>query len=572
MERATPIRRPQRKRRKVVEDGMVDNGHYASEDDRPSPSEPQPRYNARTSKQPSHQPPTNDPIDNSNEMDLDHRPAPVDAVETGIDEDDTDDSAAGVSKSSQEGSAVEKAVSTDETSNREDDDEAQRRRETQGLNQALSLVSGARSRRSRPRISYVEVFPDAFSDQELEPEADEDDSDVYNSDASDPGNVIDEELELEGLVDEQSSASEEENDEDDEDDEEVVNVVEVGKPTKSRSRSRVTKKSSSVAEGKGIDFSLPPISSVEEAFADMAAKALELGLDDVLEKLGGHQIEVATMCSGTESPLLAFDLLSKALVEAGHPPLLVHQKFAAEIEVFKQAFIKRNQSPEIIFRDVREFIPEDATTAITAYGAEEPIPSGLDVLIAGFVCKDLSRLNTNQKGLEDNGESGDTWRAIYSYAKRFRPSIVLLENVKGLSQLWEGVVSLWDDIGYEAAWLIRDTKRYRIPQTRERMYMVAIERSHFGKGVAEAVIRWQELMDKLQRQCSTPYESWLKNMLHESSDHSALSSEVDWALCKLRYDHIRSDERLGILRPVTRWSENGTVRYVAATKMLRLRL
>jgi hypothetical protein len=536
---------------------MMDNGQHASKADRPSPFEPQRRHNARRSKQPCHQSPTNDLMDSPNEIDLDHRPAPVDAAETGIDENNTDDSAVGVSQSSQEGSVAEKVVSTDETSNSEDDDEVQIRRETQGLNQTLSLVSDVRSRRSRPRISYVEVFSDAFSDQELEPEVDEDDSDVYNSDASDPGEATDEELELEGLVDEPSSASGEENDEDDE---EAVNVMEVSKPTKSRPRSCVTKKSSSTAEGKGIDFSLPPISSVEEAFADMAAKALELGLEDVLEKLGGHQIEVATMCSGTESPLLAFDLLSKALVEAGRPPLQVHQKFAAEIEVFKQAFIERNQSPEIIFRDVREFIPEDATTAITAYGAEEPIPSGLDVLIAGFVCKDLSRLNTNQKGLEDNGESGDTWRAIYSYAKRFRPSIVLLENVKGLSKLWEGVVSLWDDIGYEAAWLIRDTKRYRIPQTRERMYMVAIERSHFGKGVEKAVIHWQELMDKLQRQCSTPYESWLKNMLHESSDHSALSSEVDWALCKLRYDHIRSDERLGILRPVTRWSENGTVR------------
>jgi site-specific DNA-cytosine methylase len=169
--------------------------------------------------------------------------------------------------------------------------------------------------------------------------------------------------------------------------------------------------------------------------------------------------------------------------------------------------------------------------------------------------------------LEEDGESGDTWRAIYSYAKRFRPSIVLLENVKGLAKLWNEVVFLWDDVGYEAAWLIRDTKRYRIPQTRERMYMIAIERSHFGKDVKKAVSHWQDVMEKLQRQCSSPYEAWLKDNLHESSDHNALGSEVDWALCKLRYDHIRSGERLGILRPVTKWSENGTVRYVAKTNI-----
>lgn len=534
----------------------------ASDDDRPSSSEPKLRHNAKKSRPSRHRLSRSDQIATSNVMDVDYPHAQVNVMDNEIREDDTDDQAIiGVSKPSSEDSTAEQTAPTDDTSVSEDDDEAQLTRETQGLNGALSLGSAARSRRSRPRMSYVETFPDAFSDQEPELEVDEDDSDVYNSDASAPESVTDEEFDEEGVVDEQSSAAEDDIEEDDEED---VSVVEISKPTKSRSKSRTTTKSSSVTEGKGIDFNLPPIDSVEDAFADMAVTALELGLADVLQDLAGHQIEVATMCSGTESPLLAFDLLSKALVQAGHPPLQVHQKFAAEIEVFKQAFIERNQSPETIFRDVREFIPDDATTAITAYGAEEPIPSGLDVLIAGFVCKDLSRLNTQPKGLEDNGESGDTWRAIYSYAKRFRPSIVLLENVKGLSKLWDSVVTMWDEIGYEAAWLIRDTKRYRIPQTRERMYMVAIERSHFGKDVKKAVVHWQELMDKLQRQCSSPYESWLNNMLHESSDHSALNSEVDWALCKLRYDHIRSDERLGILRPVTKWSENGTVRYVAA--------
>jgi site-specific DNA-cytosine methylase len=350
---------------------------------------------------------------------------------------------------------------------------------------------------------------------------------------------------------------------DNDEEEEEATVVLDSKPASAKSKSRVKKKPSDGQDGKGIDFNLPPIDNIDDAFVDMAAKAVELGLVNALNKLNGRRINVATMCSGTESPLLAFELLSKALKKAGQPSLNVHQKFAAEIEVFKQAFIERNQSPEIIFRDVREFIPDDAATAITAYGAEAEIPSGLDVLIAGFVCKDLSRLNSQPKGLDDNGESGDTWRAIYSYAKHFRPSIVLLENVKGLSKLWNDVVSKWDNIGYEAAWLIRDTKRYHIPQTRERMYMIAIERSHYGKNANEAVIHWQDLMEKLQGQCSSPYEAWLKNMLNESSDHSALISEVDWALCKLRYDHIRSEERLGILRPVTKWSENGTVRYVS---------
>jgi hypothetical protein len=495
------------------------------------------------------------------------------AVDTKNDDDDTQDTDdnstlnGDASPLSLNDPGTEVAVSTDATSIT-DDDEAQIQRETEDYYGPPVPQAGVRSRRSLPRVSYVQPILDTFSDEELDIQLDDDDeSDVYQSNASVLESVVDEDSEHEDFTDERSSDDGEneqvDNDEEEEEEEEEATVVLDSKPASAKSKSRVKKKPSDGQDGKGIDFNLPPIDNIDDAFADMAAKAVELGLVNALDKLNGRRISVATMCSGTESPLLAFELLSKALKKAGQPSLNVHQKFAAEIEVFKQAFIERNQSPEIIFRDVREFIPDDATTAITAYGAEAEIPSGLDVLIAGFVCKDLSRLNSQPKSLDDGGESGDTWRAIYSYAKRFRPSIVLLENVKGLSKLWNEVVSKWDNIGYEAAWLIRDTKRYHIPQTRERMYMIAIERSHYGKNANKAVIHWQDLMEKLQRQCSSPYEAWLKNMLNESSDHSALISEVDWALCKLRYDHIRSEERLGILRPVTKWSENGTVRYVS---------
>jgi site-specific DNA-cytosine methylase len=136
---------------------------------------------------------------------------------------------------------------------------------------------------------------------------------------------------------------------------------------------------------------------------------------------------------------------------------------------------------------------------------------------------------------------------------------VLLENVKSEIATWDDIVSQWDKIGYEAAWVICDTKNYYLPQTRLRMYMMAINRSHCGKGAAEAVGRWKELMRKMERQCSSPYEAFLPDSLKESSGYGTLRSEPDWALCKLRNDHIRSEKRLGILSPISRRSGNGTV-------------
>jgi site-specific DNA-cytosine methylase len=261
--------------------------------------------------------------------------------------------------------------------------------------------------------------------------------------------------------------------------------------------------------------------------SDMTTKAVQLGLCEALKTLGERPIRVATMCSGTESPLLALDEISKALVATGRTPMQIQQEFSAEIEVFKQGYIERNFAPKRLFRDVRDFIRESATTAVTAYGAELDIPTDVDILIAGSVYKDLSRLNTRGKTLDDGGESGDTFQGMYAYTDRFRPSIVLLENVKNEKKTWDDVMRRFDRIGYEAQWIYCDTKNYYLPQTRERMYMIAIERTLFGKGVKSATSQWKDLMRNLERQCSSPYEAFLPESLKESSGYSLLKNEPD---------------------------------------------
>ncbi|KAF2271565.1 uncharacterized protein EI97DRAFT_387612 [Westerdykella ornata] len=312
-----------------------------------------------------------------------------------------------------------------------------------------------------------------------------------------------------------------------------------------------------VGAGKGIDLNLPPLHNIEEIFEDMASKALKLGLASALKDIG-RPINVATMCSGTEAPLIALQLLSKALVKMGKDPIQFVHHFSAEIDAIKQAYIERNFQPKYLFRDVREF-SKDAESAVTAYGAEVEIPRLLDILVVGFVCKDLSRLNNHQRSLEDGGESGDTWAAVRAYAEKFRPSVVLVENVASTTTFWNGFKERWHAIGYECAWLYRDTKNYYLPQTRKRMYMVAIDKHQYGNGVGAAAKRWLELIQGLERQCSSPFESFLKDDL-DAETYAARTSEVEWALCKLRYDQIRAEERLGTRRPVTQWSENGSVR------------
>ena len=136
---------------------------------------------------------------------------------------------------------------------------------------------------------------------------------------------------------------------------------------------------------------LPVITQPKQMFADLTRKAddksqlrggsLEgLKLADLASELAGRPIRVATMCSGTESPLLALDMICKALHEQHGVSLNVEHVFSCEIEPFKEAYIERNFAPPLLFRDIRELDRDEATTA---YGATRSVPGDVDMLIAG---------------------------------------------------------------------------------------------------------------------------------------------------------------------------------------------
>ena len=60
----------------------------------------------------------------------------------------------------------------------------------------------------------------------------------------------------------------------------------------------------------GISDHLPPIHDITDIFDDMTRNAVRLGLRGPLGHLADYKLKVATMCSGTESPLLALQLIS----------------------------------------------------------------------------------------------------------------------------------------------------------------------------------------------------------------------------------------------------------------------
>ena len=106
------------------------------------------------------------------------------------------------------------------------------------------------------------------------------------------------------------------------------------------------------------ESNLPPISSIPGIFTDIVSRVPEI--TKVAERIKGRKLRVATMCSGTESPLLALEMIQDSIQELYSTKLEIEHVFSCEIEPFKQAYIERNFSPPILFRDICELDGDEA--------------------------------------------------------------------------------------------------------------------------------------------------------------------------------------------------------------------
>ncbi|KZT02845.1 uncharacterized protein LAESUDRAFT_661099 [Laetiporus sulphureus 93-53] len=303
---------------------------------------------------------------------------------------------------------------------------------------------------------------------------------------------------------------------------------------------------------------LPPIYNIPAIFSDLVVRAPQIKA--VAQHLQGRRMRVATMCSGTESPLLALDLIRRSILEHYHLKLEFEHVFSCEIEPFKQAYIERNFQPPLLFRDVCEL---GDTHATTAYGSLAPVPGDVDILIAGTSCVDYSNLNNEKQDIDANGESGRTFRGMMSWVKNHRPPLVILENV--CSAPWERVVEYFEKNKYSSQFLRVDTKDFYIPHTRTRVYLLAVDQRN-----SDLPDEWAKLLNKLKRPASSTLDAFLlpsdDPRIHQAREKLVSESynavdrrrgRTDWGRCESRHQRARLEEELGSKRPLTSWDEGG---------------
>ena len=210
-----------------------------------------------------------------------------------------------------------------------------------------------------------------------------------------------------------------------------------------------------------------------------------------------QRLRVATACSGSDICVLTMEMILCELKDALDIPLEVEHVWSCESEPFKRDFLEHVLDVKRIYADIRSLGCGSAVNAVTS--KEELIPE-FDVFIVGWSCKDFSSLKRPTKkqpfdtlpGLlaEGRGTSGVTFHGVLATVAQHRPKAVVMENVAGLlrktaagaviddtdmsddNQLY--VTIAFNDLGYVVHFKLLNACEAGLPQSRRRVYMIAI--------------------------------------------------------------------------------------------------
>ncbi len=220
--------------------------------------------------------------------------------------------------------------------------------------------------------------------------------------------------------------------------------------------------------------------------------------------INGINISVATDCSGIEAPLIALNMLG---VNYKHV-------FSSEIDKNCVEFIYRNYGTDHkIYNNLKQ--------RDNSKYKNKPI----DLYIAGFPCQTFSSLGANN-GFQDRIK-GNVYFYVYDFIDQNRPNMFILENVRALKTHDKGrsfkiiMESLNELDEYDIYHDVLNTKDYGLPQSRNRIFIVGIKKSHGVKNFrfpspTKTTVPLEQIIDTNNignEQIPVRYQSLLKEII-----------------------------------------------------------
>jgi len=121
---------------------------------------------------------------------------------------------------------------------------------------------------------------------------------------------------------------------------------------------------------------------------------------------------------------------------------------------------ERNFGQHIVCGDIKDKLDE--------------IPIGVDVIMGGFPCQDIS-INGKMQGIK--GARSSLYSYIVKAVKRCRPKVFLAENVGSLmlkqnEYSFKTILADFEALNYNVTYRVYHAEKYGVPQTRERIIFV----------------------------------------------------------------------------------------------------
>ena len=164
---------------------------------------------------------------------------------------------------------------------------------------------------------------------------------------------------------------------------------------------------------------------------------------------------------------------------------------SCEIDKYARQTYAKNFGHEPEYKDVREINPGEL--------------EDFDCLCAGFPCQAFS-IAGKRRGFDDT--RGTLFFEILRIAREKQPSILFLENVKGLlshdkGETFRTIIESMDELGYDVEWQVLDSANW-VPQHRERIFIIGHLR---GKSRSQVFSPHDTFQDQDDRNTNKSQES-----------------------------------------------------------------
>jgi DNA (cytosine-5)-methyltransferase 1 len=230
--------------------------------------------------------------------------------------------------------------------------------------------------------------------------------------------------------------------------------------------------------------------------------------DDIIEVVNNEKISYLLEDDKTTNEIITTNL------ENNNDKILKVGTLFSGIGAFEHALDRLSIKHTIVFAcDIDSYvkksyfenykIQEDAWyDDVLKLNATKYLNENIDIIVGGSPCQSFSFVG-KQKGLED--DRGNLIFEFIRVVKECKPKMFIFENVKGLTthesgKTFEYVLSKFNELDYNISYDILKATDYGIPQSRQRLFLVGINKNtnvtiNFPPPKLELTLKMQDLLE-----------------------------------------------------------------------------